>query len=100
MSGMLDKSLEEILKMADNLGIEYEENSENPGFFKVNEDGSEEEIVLGDLFGFGVKFDIDETISDALKSTTSQTTHEVNIKGETFGISTRFLLTNDKHKVA
>ncbi|QWU14305.1 hypothetical protein SAMN04487895_101607 [Paenibacillus sophorae] len=46
---MFDKTLEEVLSIADKCGIECELNSDKPGFYAVEEDGSERMVLLHEL---------------------------------------------------
>jgi|GEM_PF-6030243 len=43
------KSREEILELADKWGIEYELNSDNPGFFVEDKDGVVRKVSIEDI---------------------------------------------------
>lgn len=48
---MSKHTLEDILKKADELGIEYEINSDTPGFFITDEKGNERKVSLEEIMG-------------------------------------------------
>lgn len=85
---MLEMNLEEILKLADELGIEYEVDSESPGFFAKDVNGNIEQVSLVDLFGIGNDDDdeLDNSISNALISTKNTSPIEIRLDFMSFEI--------------
>ena len=84
----MEINIEEILKMADELGIEYEIDSANPGFFIATDNGegieevSIEEILLIDSPKRTNYQVIDGTISKELKKNVSTKTIQVSLDEE------------------
>lgn len=71
---MSDMKMSEVLKLASELGIEYELDSRSPGFFVVDENGEEREFLLEEimLIDGAENFDIDKTISTELSNSLGQ----------------------------
>ncbi|HUC93922.1 MAG TPA: hypothetical protein VMS09_18225 [Paenibacillus sp.] len=61
---MMQVSLQDIIKAAQELDITFELNSDQPGFYLKGADGCEKKALFEDLFTSAV--DIDKTISKAM----------------------------------
>ncbi|MNO83555.1 hypothetical protein D3C76_748700 [compost metagenome] len=84
---MKEMNIEEILKMADELGISYELDSETPGFFIIGDEGTQtevsiEEVLLIDLQETTHHKIIDGKISNALKKNRNKRTIQVTLDEE------------------
>lgn len=80
---MNELNVEQFLKMADELGIDYELNSDDPGFFVKDSHGKETKLEIEDILMVDQKVDlrkkIDEDISNALKYKNDVNYHEVKL---------------------
>lgn len=85
---MFEMELKDVLKLADKLGIEYELDSDNPGVFIANSDGTEKEFTIEDILCVKENDDsqkgIDITITEALSSTKVTRTSEIKMESEYF----------------
>ncbi|WP_339222607.1 hypothetical protein [Paenibacillus sp. FSL W7-1332] len=90
---MLEMSMNEILKLAKEWGIEYEVDSATPGFFTEDDNGNEKQVSLEELLLIDPAVDLDNSISNALNATLNTNTKEIELGFMFFDI-------NDTNKVA
>jgi hypothetical protein len=68
---MINMSIQDILKLADEMGFEFELESNTPGFFITNKESGEHEVFIEELLSLeslslNPDLGIDQDISDAL----------------------------------
>jgi hypothetical protein len=80
---MYNFNIRDILKVADELGIEYEMNSATPGMFIVDGKGKKKEATFEEIFMFGEET-IDDTITRAISSMSVITKKSLQIENKYF----------------
>lgn len=99
---MMEMNMSEWLELADELGIEYELDSDNPGLF-IEENGTEREVTVFELFGiedfeeekceekqnFTYSISFERTVSKSVvkKAASKKTFDKVNLGHHTFVVS-------------
>lgn len=79
---MSEMNISDILKLAAELGIEFELDSKTPGFFVTDQEGQEKEVSLDKLFGVKKMScrEIDQAISQAISQALSHTRYQPTLK--------------------